>query len=36
VANRIIELTPDGCIDRMCTYDEYMHMMGRDVNEIGE
>ena len=32
VANRIIELTPDGCIDRMCSYDEYMHMMGRDVN----
>ena len=36
VANRIIELTEDGCIDRMCTYDEYMHMMGRDVNEIEE
>jgi ATPase subunit of ABC transporter with duplicated ATPase domains len=36
VANRIIELTPDGCIDRMCTYDEYMHMMGRDVNAIEE
>lgn len=36
VANRIIELTPEGCIDRMCTYDEYMHMMGRDVNEITE
>ncbi len=33
VANRIIELTEDGCIDRMCTYDEYMHAMGRDVNE---
>ena len=36
VANRIIELTDDGCIDRVCSYDEYMHMMGRDVNEIRE
>ncbi len=36
VANRIIELTADGCIDRSCTYDEYMHMMGRDQNEIEE
>ena len=36
VANRVIELTEDGCIDRMCTYDEYMHMMGRDQNEITE
>lgn len=26
VANRIIELTEDGCIDRKCTYDEYMHI----------
>ena len=26
VANRIIELTPDGCIDRMCTYDDYLEM----------
>jgi len=26
VANRIIELTEDGCIDRLCTYDEYMHI----------
>ncbi|MBQ9534304.1 MAG: ATP-binding cassette domain-containing protein [Clostridia bacterium] len=24
VANRIIEITPDGCIDRRCTYDEYL------------
>jgi ATPase subunit of ABC transporter with duplicated ATPase domains len=24
VANRIIELTPDGFIDRLCTYDEYI------------
>ena len=30
VANRIIELTPDGCIDRRCTFDEYMHWSGRD------
>ena len=36
VANRIIELTEDGCIDRMCSYDEYMHAMGRDQNEIVE
>ena len=26
VANRIIEITPDGIIDRLCTYDEYMHI----------
>ena len=24
VANRIIELTPKGMIDRLCTYDEYL------------
>ena len=24
VANRIIEITEDGVIDRMCTYDEYL------------
>ncbi|PKM73973.1 MAG: ABC transporter ATP-binding protein [Firmicutes bacterium HGW-Firmicutes-16] len=29
VANRIIELTPDGCIDRLCSYDEYMHIMDK-------
>ena len=29
VANRIIELTPDGCIDRALHYDEYMLAMGR-------
>ena len=28
VANRIIELTDDGMIDRRCTYDEYMHLTG--------
>ena len=26
VANRIIEITPDGIIDRLCTYDEYMNI----------
>lgn len=26
IANRIIEITPDGLIDRMCTYDEYIQM----------
>ena len=26
VANRIIEITDDGIIDRRCTYDEYMHV----------
>ncbi len=31
VANRIIELTESGCIDRMCSYDEYMNIMdGKD------
>jgi len=29
VANRIIELTEDGCIDKLCTYDEYMHIMDK-------
>ena len=29
VANRIIELTEDGCIDRLCSYDEYMHIMDK-------
>lgn len=24
IANRIIELTPQGCIDRLSTYDEYL------------
>ena len=27
VANRIIEITADGIIDRVCTYDEYMHIL---------
>ncbi len=26
VANRIIEITADGVIDRLCTYDEYVHL----------
>ena len=26
VANRIIEITEDGVIDRLCSYDEYMHI----------
>lgn len=29
VANRIIELTEAGCIDRLCSYDEYMHIMDK-------
>ena len=31
VANRIIESTPDGIIDRRCTYDEYMHSAGQEA-----
>ena len=30
VANRIIEITPDGFVDRMTTYDEYMHLYSGD------
>ena len=30
VANRIIEITPDGIIDRAVTYDEYMKLTGRE------
>ena len=26
VANRIIEITPDGIVDRRCSFDEYMHI----------
>jgi len=33
VANRIIELTEDGCIDRSVTYDEYMDLFGRTETE---
>lgn len=25
IANRIIELTPSGCIDKLMDYDEYIH-----------
>lgn len=28
VANRIIEITGDGIIDRMCSFDEYMNLTG--------
>ena len=28
VANRIIEITDDGIIDRQCTFDEYMNIEG--------
>ena len=31
VANRIIEITEDGIIDRRCTYDEYMHLLRESV-----
>jgi ATPase subunit of ABC transporter with duplicated ATPase domains len=24
IANRIIELTPNGCLDKLMTYDEYV------------
>ena len=30
VANRIIEITDDGIIDRLCTFDEYMNLTGED------
>ena len=30
VANRIIEITPDGIIDRMMSYDDYMHIYGNE------
>ena len=26
IANRIIEITDSGVIDRVCSYDEYMHI----------
>ena len=28
VANRIIQITDEGCIDRMCSYDEFLEMQG--------
>ena len=33
VANRIIEITDTGCIDRLCTYDEYMHIAEMAANK---
>ena len=30
VANRIIEVTEDGIIDRLCTYDEYMNLIRKE------
>lgn len=33
VANRIIEITEDGIVDRLCTYDEYVHLT--DLEETG-
>ena len=32
VANRIIEITDDGIIDRMCSFDEYMDLTGMEHN----
>ena len=31
VANRVIELTPNGCIDRMGTYEDYLAFKGLEV-----
>ena len=31
VANRIIEITDDGIIDRMCSFDEYMNLTGQET-----
>ena len=31
VANRVIELTPDGAIDRMMSYDEYMNLYSEEA-----
>lgn len=28
VANRVVELAPDGCIDKLMTYDEYLEFKG--------
>lgn len=30
VANRIIEVTDDGIVDRLCTYDEYMNLIRKE------
>ena len=29
IANRIIEITDEGIIDRMTTFDEYLEAMGK-------
>ena len=34
VANRIIELTPDGMIDRRCTFDEYLEWKQQNLSLI--
>ncbi len=36
IANRIIEITPDGVIDRRCTYDEYLEMKLRAQGRVYE
>ena len=28
IANRVIEITDTGMVDRMCTYDEYLALKG--------
>ena len=33
VANRIIEITDDGIIDRICSFDEYMNLTGGTIPE---
>ena len=35
VANRIIEITPDGITDRKCSFDEYVHLTDME-NEVRE
>ena len=35
VANRIIEITDDGIIDRRCSYDEYLHISDLEQNVRG-
>ena len=33
IANRIIEITDEGIIDRMTTFDEYLEAMGKKLTE---
>ena len=35
VANRIVEITPQGCIDLMMSFDEYLAMKETDMSEEG-